>query len=140
MKKVITVRKNEAQRMGLFCLLMLMICASITVCVLWSPYVQTFLLFVPIILPMFFVLLYYETWQLSLSSNKITLKYLFLQPMTYSYSQIIDAYAAYSYTLHEHICLTFSDGKHIRFRTEDENAGMARRKIQSHHSIRILNW
>ena len=58
----------------------------------------------------------------------------------YSYYQITDAYAAHSYTLHEHICLTFSDGKRIIIKSEDDNAGAARRKIQSHHSIRILNW
>lgn len=138
MKKVIVVRKNEAQRAGMWFLLVIMVCAAAAVCLLWSPFVQSFLLFLPIILPVFFIVLYYEIWQLALGPSEITIKRLFLGAKTYSYGQITDAYVAYSYTLHEHICLSFSDGAKIRFRMEDENASIARRRIQSHHSIRIL--
>ena len=140
MKKVTVIRKNKAQRAGMWFLLIVFVCAAVAVCLLWSPYVQSFLLFFPIILPVLFMALYYEIWRVSLGTGKITIKRLFSGTKTYSYDQIIDAYVAYSYTLHEHICLSFSDGKRIRFRTEDENANMARRIIQSHHSIRILNW
>lgn len=139
LKKVIVVRKSKAQRAGNCFLFAIMVCAATTACLLWSPFVQTFLLFFPVILPMFFVMLYYETWQVSFFPSKITFKYLFVRAKTYSYHQITDAYVAYSYTLHEHICLTFSDGKSIRFRAEDENYGIARRRIQSHRSIRTLN-
>lgn len=140
MKKVIVVKKNKAQRTGICVLLVIMVCAAVIACMLWSPYVQTFLMFIPIILPMFFVLLYYETWQIFLGPDKITIKCMFYRARTYTYYEISDAYIAYSYTLHEHICLTFFDGKKIIIRLEDEDAGLARRRIQSHHSIRILNW
>lgn len=139
MKKIV-VRKNKSQRAGMWFLLVLMICAVIAVCFLCSPLDLSFLLFLPIILPAFFMVLYYEIWQVSLISNTITIKRLFFGTKTYSYVQISDAYTAYSYTLHEHICLSFNDGKKIIFRMEDENASIARREIQSHHSIRILNW
>lgn len=139
MKKVIVVRKNKAQRAGICVLIVIMICAAAIACMLWSPFVQTFLLFFLMILPMLFVVLYYETWRVSLGPNKITIKRMFFEK-TYFYYQITDAYVAYSYTQHEHVCLTFSDGKSIRFRSDDENAGIARRRILSHHSIRILNW
>lgn len=86
------------------------------------------------------MVLYYEIWQVSFAPNTITIKRLFFGTKTYAYVQISDAYIAYSYTVHKHICLSFTDGKKIRFRMEDENAGIAKREIQSHHSIRILNW
>lgn len=140
MKKVIVVRKNKAQRAGMWFLFAIMVCSAIAVCLLWSPSAQSFLLFFPIILPVFFMALYYEFWQVSLAPSAITTKRLFLGAKTYSYGQISDVYVAYSYTLHEHVCLSFSDGKRIRFRAEDENANIARRRIQSHHSIRIVNW
>lgn len=140
MKKMIVVRKNKSQRAGMWFLFVIMVCAVIAVCLLWSPFVQSFLLFLPIILPVFFMVLYYEIWQVSLAPNTITIKRLFFGTKTYSFVQISDAYTAYSYTVHEHICLSFTDGKKIRFRMEDENASIARREIQSHHSIRILNW
>lgn len=140
MKKMIVVRKSKSQRAGMWFLLVIMVCAAIAVCLLWSPFVQSFLLFLPIILPAFFMVLYDEIWQVSLAPSTITIKRLFFGTKTYSYVQISDAYTAYSYTLHEHICLSFTDGKKIRFRMEDENASIARREIQSHHSIRILNW
>lgn len=139
MKKVIVVKKNKAQRAGNGVLLVIIVCAAAIACMLWSPFVQTFLLFFLAILPMLLVVIYYETWRVSFGLSKITIKRMFFEKI-YSYYQITDAYVAYSYTLHEHICLTFSDGKSIRFRSEDENAGIARRRIQSHHSIRILNW
>lgn len=139
MKKVIVVRKNKAQRTGNRVLLVIMICAAAIACMFWAPFVQAFLLFFPAFLPMLVIVLYYETWRVSLGPNKITVKCMFFEK-AYSYYQITDAYAAHSYTLHEHICLTFSDGKRIIIKSEDDNAGAARRKIQSHHSIRILNW
>ena len=139
MKKVIVVRKNKAQRTGNWALLVSMVCGGAVACMLWSPYVETFLLFLPAMLPAFFIVLYFETWRISLGPNNITIKHMFHEK-TYSYYQITDAYAAHSYTLHEHVCLTFSDGKRIIIRSEDENAGVARRRIQSHRSIRILNW
>lgn len=140
MKKTTVVRKNKAQRAGMWFLLVIMVCAVIAVCLLWSPFVQSFLLFLPIIFPAFFMVLYDEIWQVSFGPSTMTIKRLFFGEKTYSYGQISDAYVAYSYTLHEHICLSFTDGKKLRFRMEDENAGFARRAIQSHHSIRVLNW
>lgn len=140
MKKAIVVRKNKAQKVCIWFLLVLVICAAVTVCLLWAPFVQSIFLFLPIILPVLFMALYYETWQVSFGLSEITVNCLFFAQKIYYYRQISDVYIAYSYTLHEHICLSFSDGKKIILRMEDENTGKAKRVIQSHHSIRILNW
>lgn len=141
MKKVITVRKNRAQRAGLWFLLVTIVCAAVAVSLFWSPFVQSFLLFFPIILLALFMALYYEIWQVSFDQRKISLKRLFLRTRTYSYTQISDAYTTYSISLRdEHICLLFSDGKKIVFLLKDENAAMAKRMLLSHYSLRAAKW
>ncbi|MBP3538645.1 MAG: hypothetical protein J6J62_02250 [Oscillospiraceae bacterium] len=141
MKNVVTVKKNKAHRAGLWFFLVLVVCAAVAVCLLWAPFVQAFLLFVPIILCVFFMALYYEVWQLSFSQKEISLKRLFFMMRTYSYAQISDAYTTYSVSLRgEHICLTFSDGKRIVFLLNDENADKAKRILMSHHSLRAPKW
>jgi len=139
MKKAIIARKKKSQRIGLLVLFLFMVCACIAVCVLWTTDILYFLLFLPGILSFFFVWLYYETWQITLATNQISIRR-FWKTRTYTYAQIAVLYTAVSYTLHDHICITFSDGKRIILRAEDENAGKARRCLQSHHSIRNLNW
>lgn len=141
MKKVITVRKNRAQRAGLWSLLVILVCAAVAVCLFWSPFIQSFLLFFPIILLAFFMALYYEIWQVSFDQRKISLKRLFFGTRIYSYAQISDAYTTHSISLRdEHICLSFSDGKRIVFLLKDENATMAKRMLLSHHSLRAAKW
>ena len=141
MKKVITVRKNKSQRAGLWFLLVTIVCAAVAVSLFWPPFVQSFLLFFPIILLALFMALYYEIWQVSFDQRKISLKRLFLRTRTYSYTQISDAYTTYSISLRdEHICLLFSDGKKIVFLLKDENAAMAKRMLLSHYSLRAAKW
>ena len=136
MERLIIVKKNRSQRIGIYCVLVLIILALVAVFMLWLPSVETILLFFPAILPVLLILLYYETWQVALGPNTISIKCLFFRDKTYSYSQLIDVHITFSYTLHEHICITLPDGKCIRLRTEDENFSKARRKLQSHYSIR----
>ena len=140
MKKEIVVRKYKAERVCSWLLLVFIACTMTAACLLWGRDFRFFLLFLPILLPSIFVCLYYEMWQVSFGPGKITIKRLFLKTRTYAYHEIRDAYAAYSRTMQEHICVTFSDGKRITIRLKDVNAGMARRVLLSHHSIRASNW
>lgn len=136
MQTEIVVRKNRAQRRGILFIFVLMVCASILEVVLMYPLYQFGLLSLFASCPAAVVWLYYETWHISLSAKGISNKSVFTRAREYSYSQITDARVAYSVTMHYHICLTFSDGHSIRFQAEDENAVMAKRRIQSHCSIR----
>lgn len=140
MKRVITVRKNRAQRIGIRIILVLMIVFEGAMFVSWDPNFWLFLLLLLPLLPVIGICMYYETWHVTLGSKRITTGGIFVLSRSYSFYQMTDAYVAHSYTLHEHICLTFCDKKCIRFRMEDEHATLARRMIQSHHSIRIANW
>lgn len=139
MKKTIIVQKNKAYKIGIRFLFAFFLCFSIILCVAWSPFLWTFLLFSLAISPVFFILLCYEFWKISFASDKIIIKRFFRKTRKYSYYQIDDVCLTYSYTEHEQICISFTDGKRIRFRTEDENAEKALRKIQSHKTVRICH-
>lgn len=145
MKNTIVVKKNKAQRAGMWFLLGIFVCAATAVCLLWFPVLQSSallfcVLLVPVILYVFLMALFYQIWQVSFGPIEITIRRLFFGTKSYTYVQISDVYAANSYTLHEHIHIAFSDGKKIVIRMEDENADAARKIIQSHRSIRSLNW
>jgi len=123
--KNIVVRKNKSQRVGLCILSAIMLSISIALCIFWCMLARTAILMLFPILPGIFVsliALYYNIWQVNFSSNRVIIKSLFFRTKTYSYYQIIDVYIANSYTLEEHVCMKFSDGKCIRFRLVDENA------------------
>jgi len=109
------------------------------VCVVYSKSVLVAFLLLIVSSPLIFVILHYEKWRISFYDAKITIRK-FGRTKTYTYYQITDAYTAHSYTLHDHICLVFSDGKKLIIRSDDENSDYARRKIQSHRSIRIAKW
>lgn len=140
MGKEIIVRKNRAQRLGIICVFMLMLILSLLAIILFYPVYYFGVLSLIGTLPILYILLYYETWQISISSNKITMKCLFKRTKSYSFSQIVDGYIANSYTLHQYVCLLFYDKRRLQFRMEDENAKKALKGIQAHRSIRVLNW
>jgi len=139
MRSTIVVRKYKAERIGNWILLILLLLFSVYVCTQCTIFFPTFLMSLLLLLPVFFIALYYETWSISLSAKNITYKSL-LFTRVYSYNQITDAYTAYSATNHDHICLLFFDGKRIRFRIKDENGRKAKIIIQSHCSIRESKW
>lgn len=140
MKKIIIVRKNRAQRCGLLVLYLTMVCLSVFLITLLFPVYYYGLLSLTGTIPILYVLIYYQTWRISFSAKHITIKQLFRKSKTYTYSQITDGYIANSYTLHQHVSLAFYDNRSFRFRIEDENANIALKIIQTHHSLRNTKW
>lgn len=140
MRKEIIVQKSRAQRLGIICVFILLLILSILEIILLYPVYYFGVLSLIGTLPVLYILLYYETWQISVSSNKITVKCLFKRTKSYSFSQIVDGYIANSYTLHQYVCLFFYDKRRLQFRMKDENANKALKRIQAHHSLRVLNW
>ena len=138
MKKVIVVKHNSLQKLGFYIIATLLFIVA-AVCLLYSKSVLLALLLLIVYSPLVFVILHYERWRVSFDDAKITIRE-FGHSKTYSYYQITDAYTAHSYTLHDHICLVFFDGKKLIIRSDDENSDYARRKIQSHRSIRRAKW
>lgn len=140
MNKITVVRKGASKRLTIRFLFFASVCSATAVTLIWSPSIQSFLLFLPAIISLFIMLLYYESYKITLTASRITITFLFIYRKSYSYNQIIDVYFANSYTNHEHLCVTFSNKKSIQIFMDDINAKKARRIIQSHHSIRILKW
>ena len=140
MKKEIIVRKSRGRRLGLVVIFAVMASLCVLSIVLLYPLYHFGCLSLIGILPLLCVLLYYETWRVSINHKNITISYLGRHITSYSYYQIKDAYITNSYTLHQHICLTFFDNKKLIIRMDDENANKAVKIIQSHCSLRSLNW
>lgn len=138
MDQILTVKKNTSHRIVLRTL-------SIIVISICGMYIVSFrqllmiLVFVPGILIVSAVSFYYETWRVSFYSSEIVTSVFFIKTGRYKYTQISDVIKAYSLTDRTYIEVFFSNGKRIKFRLEDENAPKAIRKIQSKHSIRMVN-
>ena len=80
--------------------------------------------------------IYYETWKIILEQKKIYKKVFFLRSKQYSYFEIKDAVIGHSYTESNSITISFSNGKSMRFRLTDENAGIAVSRISSCRTVR----
>ena len=139
MKKTVTVKKNKVCRLMLRFLFVIISAVSVVVAVLWLRQPVAILIFSPAILLNLAILLYHEKWQISFLENKIEIIPVLSAASYYSYHQITDAVVGYSYTERGYVSITFTDGKRIRFRIEDENAIKAVQQIKSHRSIRTIN-
>ena len=140
MKKVTIVRKSASKRFTIRFLFFSSICSAIAATSIWSQSILSALLFLPTIIFLLILLLYYESYKIILTTSRMTISFLFVYSKSYSYTQIIDVYFANSFTNHEHLYVTFSNKKNIQIFMDDTNAEKARRIIQSHHSIRIRKW
>ena len=140
MKKVTIVRKSASKRFTISFLFFSSICSAIAATSIWSQSILSALLFLPTIIFLLILLLYYESYKIILTTSRMTISFLFVYSKSYSYTQIIDVYFANSFTNHEHLYVTFSNKKNIQIFMDDTNAEKARRIIQSHHSIRIRKW
>lgn len=135
MKKIITVRKNEKYRIGIS-LFMIAVSILVGIVIFSAKNLPITLLALPWFLLSFVLWCYYETWQIILEPKKIYKKVFFLHRKEYSYFEIKDAVIRHSYTESRVIFLTFSDGKHLQFRFDDENANAAISRICSHRTVR----
>ena len=139
MNKTITIRKNKGHRICIRLFFFVLVAISFVVCRQTSG-LAFWLLFFPVQLPAFILLVYYETWSISLTAHEIKLRCFIFWERSYRNCKIKDIYIAYSYTLHEYICIVFSDGKRVTVQTQDENANVAKRILKSYHSIRVSKW
>ena len=136
-KKNIVVRKNEERKIGV-CVAVTGLLIAILILYLQNAYEAFALLCVPIALPLLAMLLYFETWKVSFSADRITKTVFFITFGDFSYSQIKDVVSSISRTEYEHVRITFTNGKQIVFRCDDENADKALNRIISRHSVRKI--
>lgn len=134
MKKTVTVKRNQAHRIGIWLLSALILIGMGVLIVLSKQETAIVLCLIPvlILLPL---LLYYKTWQLTFDHARIHKRVFWFHASSHSWHQIKEVRASWSYTEKSCIRILFTDGKSIRFRKKDSNAGKAMKWIQSHHSI-----
>lgn len=135
MKKMITVRKNEKYRTGIF-LFMIAVGILVGIISITTKSLPIILLTFPWFLLIFILWFYYETWKIILEPKKIYKKVFFLRSKQYSYFEIKDAVIWHSYTESNSLTISFSNGKSMRFRLTDENAGIAISRISSCRTLR----
>ncbi len=134
MKKDILVKKNSAQRTGIR-----------TVTILFSLFIAAvcfaapkLLLCLSGLLPVILVLFYYESWSVRFSSTEISRK-IFFTERVYTYHMLVSVFRTHSVAAKGTVIrMIFSDGKSIRFRTDDDNAPQAVKRILSHKAITDL--
>ncbi len=134
MKKTVTVKRNQAQRIGIWLLSALILIGMGVLTVLSKQETAIVLCLIPalILLPL---LLYYETWQLTFDHTGIHKRVFWFHAGSHSWHQIKEVRAFWSYTEKSCIRILFTDGESIRFRKNDSSADKAIKWIQSHHSI-----
>ena len=135
MKKMITVRKNEKHRIGIF-LFMIAVGILVGIISITTKSLPITLLTLPWFLVVFILWCYYQTWKIILEPKKIYKKVFFLRSKQYSYFEIKDAVIWHSYTESNCITISFADGKSMQFRLTDENAGAAISRISSCRTVR----
>lgn len=123
--KTITVRKRKSRRVGGWFVTVLIFAAAL-LCTIWLREVRLLLLFLPWLLLESGVLVYLESWQIQVSPDGISQRIFGLPMGSWSYREITDAYRTYSRTEKHYLMLSFTNGRKIKFRLEDEN-GAARR-------------
>lgn len=134
---VINVKKNKNEVHGIRFIVLIFIITSLVICFYVNfNYLIVLTLGALVCVPALVLLLYYEVWKVSFFSEKICFVSLFCKKKEYKYAQIRDVVKGYSYTERFYIMITFTDGKCVRFRQEDENAQKAIATIISHRPIR----
>lgn len=137
MKTAIIVKKYTAERISFRVILVCWVLFTLLFVVVPQQY-PLLLVALPFVAIFFFLLVYYESWQISFDKKTIIRRVLFVRIGIYSYSQISDVFESYSETNHEYIMLVFSNGDKFSFRLKDENAYLAKKLINTHHSIRKM--
>ncbi len=131
-ERVIVVKKKSSERI---CIWFLFAFCVLILCILelYSklPISYFIILSFPIMLPMIILLVYYETWQIAFTQDKVITR-VFWHRNSYLYSQINYVYRDYSYTLMDHIGIVFFDNKKFTIRSWDVNFDKAKKIIYSH--------
>lgn len=136
MKNTIIIRKNQGH---IWFVRMFSLCALGILCwfaMLLAQWEITVLLCIPVAVPVIVLMVYYETWQISLTADTIQKKCMFFHVESFSYTQITDAAYFYSHTEDWYVQISFQDRRVLRFRMICDNAEKAAAIIQKHRSIR----
>ena len=140
MQKTVLVRKNRGRKIGVrFFSVSLIIFLGILIVCAQNAHAQFATLCTPMALSSFVLLVYFETWKVSFSSDRVTKQVFFIIISSFPYSQIKDVVASYSSTEYDHIRIVPLNGKQIVFRMDDQNAGKALSIIASHHSVQRMS-
>ena len=135
-KKAIIVKKCKSHRTGIavFAILMLII---LTACVLSLYSTAALLLYIPPLVILVPLTLYYLTWNIRFEEKVIVKRVFFSEIGRFSYSELREAVKRYynserNFTIRMH----FTNGKILQFRMDDENAGKAVKALRKHCSIK----
>ena len=135
-KKVIIVKKCTSHRtsIAVFAILMLII---LTVYVLSLHSATAFLLYIPPLVILVPLTLYYLTWNIRFEEKVIVKRVFFSEISRFYYSELREAVKRY-YTSERNftIRMHFSNGKTLQFRMDDENAEKAVKTLHKHCNIK----
>ena len=135
-KKTVIVRKCKAHRMGLL-VFSLLVLAVLTACVIAMQTPAAILLYIPFLIILSPMALYYLTWQIRFEDKEIVRSVFARKTRTYSFTMLRKVVK--SYYLSEHnfsVRMYFLDDKILQFRMDDENAIQAVKILQRHCSIK----
>ena len=135
-KKTVIVRKCKAHRMGLL-VFSLLVLAVLTACVIAMQTPAAILLYIPFLIILSPMALYYLTWQIRFEDKEIVRSVFARKTRTYSFTMLRKVVK--SYYLSEHnfsVRMYFLDDKTLQFRMDDENAIQAVKILQRHCSIK----
>lgn len=138
MKNTVVVRKCKSHRVaiGVFSILAVVI---ITFCVLSFGVLEAILLYVPVLLIVTPMMLYYSTWQLRFEEKAIVKRLFFREVSRCSYVQLREVKKRYYVSERDYcVVMCFTDGKKFQFRMDDEGALQAVKTLQRHCSIKTI--
>ena len=135
-KKAIVVRKCKSHRAGIavFAILMFVI---LTVIILSLHSAAALLLYIPPMIILIPLTVYYLTWNIRFEENVIVKRVFFAEISRFSYFALREVVKRY-YTSERNftIRMHFVNKKIVQFRMDDENAEKAVKVLQKHCSIK----
>ena len=136
-KKAIVIRKCKSHRIGItvFAILMFVI---LTVIILPLHSAAALLLYIPPMIILIPLTLYYLTWNIRFEENVIVKSVFFAEISRFSYFALREVVKRYYTSEHNFtIRMHFVNKKIVQFRMDDENAEKAVKVLQKHCSIKI---
>ena len=135
-KKTIIVKKCKSHRAGIVTFFVLMLVVT-TICVFALRTVAAALLYIPVLIILMPMALYYLSWQIRIDKKGITRSVFFRKGKQYTFTMLQNVVKSYYVSERNFtIRMYFLDGKMIQFRMDDENAIQAVRELQRHCSIK----
>ena len=134
-KKVIVLKKCKSHRIGATLLLILMF-AGLTACVISLRNIAGLLLFLPSLVIFVPYLLYFLTWSLRFEEKYIVKSVFGKAVRSYPYTALLEVSKRYYISERNYIVrMYFLDGKTLHFRTDADHADKAMKVLKRHCSI-----